>query len=41
MCEHHLADGPLTCNRPDAHEPGKGCTYTSTSGVADCPKEEL
>ena len=32
-CSHHYADGsPLVCNRPDPHEPGRGCTYASTTG---------
>lgn len=34
-CEHRLADGPLQCTRTDAHEPGRGCIYQSTSGVPD------
>lgn len=32
MCAHRLADGPLTCTRPDNHDeaaPG-GHTYTAT-----------
>ena len=32
MCTHHLADGPLTCDRTDPHQPGHGCTYTATAG---------
>ena len=31
-CTHHLAGGPLICTNPHPHEPGHGCTYTSTSG---------
>lgn len=34
MCDHRLADGPLTCTRTDTHEPGRGCIYQSTT-VAD------
>lgn len=34
-CPHHLADGPLTCTRTDAHEAGRGCVYVSTSGGRD------
>lgn len=43
MCDHRLADQPagLVCDRPDPHTPGRGCTYASTSGIPDCPKEEL
>lgn len=40
-CPARLADGVLACNRTDAHEPHKGCTYESTSGVPDAPKEEM
>lgn len=40
-CDHRLAEGPLVCTRLEAHEPGHGCTYQSTSGVPQAPKEEL
>lgn len=36
MCDHRIADdGPLTCTRNDAHTPGHGCTYESTSAGDD------
>lgn len=42
MCDTTLADaGVLPCVRLDDHEPHRGCTYQSTSGVADAVKEEL
>lgn len=43
ICSAHLGDDDtgLACTRPDAHEPHRGCTYESTSGVPDAPKEEL
>ena len=42
MCDATLADaGALTCTRQDPHEPHRGCTYESTSGVPQAPKEEL
>lgn len=40
-CPATLGDGPLVCTRADTHEPHHGCTYESTSGVPDAPKEEL
>lgn len=40
-CTHHLANDPtaLACVRPAGHVDGH--RYESTSGVPDCPKEEL
>lgn len=35
------SDDALACIRTDPHEPHRGCTYESTSGVPDAPKEEL
>lgn len=39
VCTAHL--GPLTCVRVETHQPHHGCVYVSTSGVPDCPKEEM
>lgn len=39
-CDNRLAGGPLVCTNVDPHEPGHGCTYLSTSGVPNAPKEE-
>lgn len=45
MCAHHLggrAEG-LECSRLDPHDQDAagGHVYQSTSGIPDCPKEEL
>lgn len=39
MCTHQLNDGPLICDRTDEHTPGRGCTYSSTSGGPDAHTE--
>lgn len=42
MCTHRLLDDPdgLLCTSKDP-APDHDHTYQSTSGVPDCPKEEL
>lgn len=32
MCDHHLSDGPLVCDRTTDHDAPKGCTYTGSAG---------
>lgn len=34
MCNHHLDDGRLVCDRADAHDPNArgGHTYTASAG---------
>jgi hypothetical protein len=31
-CTHRLAHGTLACDNPQPHHPGRGCTYTSSTG---------